>query len=62
LMGNNVQYWVSNEKRKQTESENSETSNIGETSSCEDVAVSGLLLVRVRVVQVIVLLDVFWEQ
>jgi hypothetical protein len=58
----NIQYWITNKQAKQTDGEEGQTTDIGETTLRPDVAVSLLLLVGVWVVQVVVLLDIFGEQ
>jgi len=58
----NVQNGVADEEHEQTEGQYSQTSKIDYTSAGEDVAIFGVLVVGVGVVQVVVLLDVFREE
>jgi len=58
----NAQNGVADKEHEQTEGHYSQTSKIDHTSAGEDVAIFGVLVVGVGVVQVVVLFDVFGEE
>lgn len=58
----NVQHGIQDEHGKEAECEQDKTTDIDETSPGEDVAVALVLVVGIRIVQIVVLLDVFGEQ
>lgn len=56
-----IQDWVSNEQTQQAKDNQSEAADVDETSTGKNVAVSGFTT-GVWVVQIVVLLDIFWKQ
>lgn len=57
-----IQYRVPDEQDQESQCDKTQPSDVGETSFRKDVAFSGLLLVRIRVVKPVVLFHIFWKQ
>ena len=58
----NIQDRVANEQEEESNGEQRETTQVDNTSSGEDVAISLFLLIGVRVMQIVVCFDILGEQ
>lgn len=53
---------VSNEQEQQANEQDSQSTQVDHSSFCEDITVALVLLTRLRVVQSVVRLNIFWEE
>lgn len=58
----NIQDRISNEQEEQAEHHDSKTTQVDHSPPCEDITVTLVFLARLRVVQGIISLHIFWEQ